>query len=335
MPIAGIALSCTLALLVAACSRDGTDVPNAGQQDTDTANNDTPQNDGVDTIDDPGRGLATMLRPQPDPDAKPGCKGATPDPSCDLPDLTLDETALRRSLNVTEEFLVKRCDLEEGLVGDVGLPGKPNVRRLLRFTVSTPNVGNVDLQLGDPQLPVRTYLDPDRLSILAASTPNFQLFAFSTCHGHFHFTGYAQYTLFASKKVGGHLVADESVPPLVQTRKMAFCLEDSEHANPTHFRDPAVKRKITDAIAKTDSLVADATADNFYHCSLQGISVGFADTYATGLDGQWIDITGVPAGDYILDVKINPDRVIRELRADNNDARVPVHIKDRQSRAHR
>src|SRR5439155_13746960 len=114
-----------------------------------------------------------------------------------------------------------------------------------------------------------------------------------------------------------------------------FCLEDSAHANPTHFRDPAVKRKITDAIAKIDSLVADETADEFYHCSLQGISVGFTDTYATGLDGQWIDITGVPAGDYVLEVKINPDRVIRELRTGNNQARVPVHIKDRATRVHR
>ena len=35
------------------------------------------------------------------------------------------------------------------------------------------------------------------------------------------------------------------------------------------------------------------------------ISPGWSDLYGNGLDCQWIDITGVPEGDYIVRVSIN------------------------------
>ncbi len=58
----------------------------------------------------------------------------------------------------------------------------------------------------------------------------------------------------------------------------------------------------------------------------QGISVGWADEYKSKLDGQWIDVTGVPAGDYVLDVETNPDRLFQEVRYDNNSASRPVTV---------
>jgi hypothetical protein len=36
-----------------------------------------------------------------------------------------------------------------------------------------------------------------------------------------------------------------------------------------------------------------------YVCGNQGITSGWADLYSKNLSGQWIDITGVPDGDYI------------------------------------
>ena len=42
-----------------------------------------------------------------------------------------------------------------------------------------------------------------------------------------------------------------------------------------------------------------------YECGDQGITSGWGDWYYKQLVGQWIDITGVPEGDYIVRVSIN------------------------------
>src|SRR5205823_5525575 len=44
----------------------------------------------------------------------------------------------------------------------------------------------------------------------------------------------------------------------------------------------------------------------------QGVGVGWADEYISKLDGQWIDVTNVPSGDYVLEVEANPDHVLTE-----------------------
>ena len=62
-----------------------------------------------------------------------------------------------------------------------------------------------------------------------------------------------------------------------------------------------------------------APTPQFDHCGYQGISAGWADVYHRGLDCQWIDITGVPSGRYVLEVAINPAHVIQEHNYSNND----------------
>jgi hypothetical protein len=69
------------------------------------------------------------------------------------------------------------------------------VRKLLRFSTRTPNVGTADLRLGDPR----------------AGGP----FVYSACHQHYHFIGYANYRLIGG---GGQTVATG--------HKQAFCLLD-------------------------------------------------------------------------------------------------------------
>ncbi len=50
----------------------------------------------------------------------------------------------------------------------------------------------------------------------------------------------------------------------------------------------------------------------------EGISAGFGDVYGAYLEGQEIDITGVPAGEYVLLHRVNPRRRVLEERYDNN-----------------
>ena len=57
-----------------------------------------------------------------------------------------------------------------------------------------------------------------------------------------------------------------------------------------------------------------------------GTSVGFSDRYHSRLDGQNVDITSVPAGDYTLVHKTNTQMLIRELRYSNNAASVAIRL---------
>src|SRR5215212_4048649 len=56
----------------------------------------------------------------------------------------------------------------------------PGLRRLVRFTVMTPNTGDEDIFVGDPNVHV------------AADDG---LFEFASCHNHYHFRHYALYEL--------------------------------------------------------------------------------------------------------------------------------------------
>jgi hypothetical protein len=118
-------------------------------------------------------------------------------------------------------------------------------------------------------------------------------FVYSACHDHYHFQEYADYRLL---DMSGNIVA--------RGHKQAFCLVD---------------------LWKPDGLRGRADPQ-FLDCGFQGISAGWADVYHRGLDCQWIDITGVPSGRYVLEVQINPAHVIREHNYSNNSARTEVNV---------
>lgn len=65
---------------------------------------------------------------------------------------------------------------------------------------------------------------------------------------------------------------------------------------------------------------------SLYDCALQGIQRGWGDDYYVGLDCQWLDITGVPAGNYTIEVCVNPHRFFIENTFANNCAYIRVEI---------
>ena len=119
------------------------------------------------------------------------------------------------------------------------------------------------------------------------------MFLFSACHGHYHFNGFAEYAL---------LDAEGNV--IVPGRKQAYCMVDTQQV----LLGPGVGCNKT------------------YDCSSQGIQAGWSDLYGNALDCQWLDITGVPSGDYFLTVTVNPNLAFEEVSVDNNTATVPVTI---------
>lgn len=58
----------------------------------------------------------------------------------------------------------------------------------------------------------------------------------------------------------------------------------------------------------------------------QRISPGHADVYGSGTPGQMINIDGIPAGNYVLEITVNPKGTIREANLSNNRARFPIYI---------
>ncbi|RMH41357.1 MAG: hypothetical protein D6689_11350 [Deltaproteobacteria bacterium] len=127
----------------------------------------------------------------------------------------------------------------------------------------------------------------------SADNPNY---VFSECHGHYHFEGYAVYRL---ETPAGDLV--------VPGRKQAFCLLDWQK------------------YAADDPTVSDSAR---YVCSFQGIQRGWSDVYEARLPCQFLDITGVPDGDYVLAIELNAEHRLPEMRYDNNVARIPVRLGD-------
>ena len=57
-----------------------------------------------------------------------------------------------------------------------------------------------------------------------------------------------------------------------------------------------------------------------------GISIGYADVYGVNLPGQWVDLTGLPSGQYWLEVIADPYDRIEESNETNNTTRILVDL---------
>lgn len=207
----------------------------------------------------------------------------------DLPNLRPILAYTHESLELqVKNFPLGDCAVVEGCT----LPGK---RRLLRFDTVITNDGPVDLVLGAPP--------PD-----GTSSGDFE---WSMCHGHHHYRGFAIYELLD----GNGDVVRAGKSDLI-SRKQAFCLTDTLRLGAS-AKPPGSPQCTPSTPPGTPCL---------YNCTYQGISSGYADRYAASLACQWIDICGVPAGDYTLRVRVNPEGTLPESRTDDNVILAPVTI---------
>lgn len=129
-------------------------------------------------------------------------------------------------------------------------------------------------------------------------------FIYHPGHGHIHVENWCQYSLRQYLDGGGvgNVVA--------QGAKTSFCILD---------------------LGIYDSGLPNFDPDGqFRSCgsTTQGLSVGWMDIYGRHLEGQAIDITGVPDGTYWLESYVDPKDDMLESNEDNNIARIVITIGD-------
>lgn len=129
-------------------------------------------------------------------------------------------------------------------------------------------------------------------------------FLYHTGHAHIHVQDWAVYRLRA-------VTADSGVGAIVvEGPKTSFC--------------------VLDLIVHDNTLPGFPSSPAFIACgsNVQGLSVGWADIYTKDLEGQYIEITGVPVGDYWLESEADPLDHILEADETNNIARIRITIAD-------
>lgn len=183
-----------------------------------------------------------------------------------MPDLIVREDLLKEQWVVrSETFSATACSVIEGGV-------QPGEHRVLRFTVTTPNIGSADINLGDPNAHV------------AAGDGLYEL---ATCHRHYHFRHYALYQLI-----------DPETGKIWRAAKRGFCMLDTD-PNPAYYGQPARNPQFL-------SCGAVGVPGN------QGISAGWGDTYRFFLAGQYFVLDGgdgqdpIPPGTYVIRITVNP-----------------------------
>jgi hypothetical protein len=133
-------------------------------------------------------------------------------------------------------------------------------------------------------------------------------------HSHWHLLGFMRFEL---RSIGG--------VSLRRDRKTGFCLGDRYDATPGAIPgepESGIYRRRCGLFRPDLTRVTE------------GISVGFGDEYPARLEGQSIDITGVPTGRYVLVQRVNPDHKLLDLHDDNDVSSALVKIVRRGARTH-
>jgi Lysyl oxidase len=195
-------------------------------------------------------------------------------------------------------------------------------RRCLRFDQVIANLGEGPLELhydanglGSDQ-PVR-----QRVYWSNGAYQDFQVdrYEFHPAHAHFHYKNFGQAFLYRRHP-------DGTLEKIREGRKNGFCMIDVENvrfeghavgapgpgAAPRHYYFPRCNTPAEENEART--------------VMVNGISTGWADVYNWYLADQYIEISGVPDGDYVLETVAHPARTVHETSVEDNTARIALRL---------
>ena len=189
-------------------------------------------------------------------------------------------------------------------------------RKLLRFTTIISNEGAGPLELRGkrdckslttcPTMTVRQRLRQSDGSWRSVSTDAHMQYAVGDGHHHWHAVDLERYRLWPLA------VSD---PKPLRTAKYGFCFFDTTRWFANAPFQPAYALSGCGTPASLTTKV--------------GLSPGWADIYPWDFSGQYIDITGVPWGRYLLCVTADPKKQFRQSDTTNDEAWVRVKIEAR------
>jgi hypothetical protein len=195
-------------------------------------------------------------------------------------------------------------------------------RRCLRFDQVIANVGDGPFELRyrmegiatDQQLRQRILSSNGSFREVAVDT-----YEFHPTHAHFHYKNFAQAFLHRIRP-------DGSLELVRKGQKNGFCMIDventrfglDEHGVP--FRGEAPR----DYHLPRCNMPTERDEHGTY--MVNGISVGWADVYNWYFADQYIEISGVPDGDYVIETVANPARTVHETTVDDNAALATIRL---------
>lgn len=127
-------------------------------------------------------------------------------------------------------------------------------------------------------------------------------FEFEESHNHWHYDSFSLYEVW-------NLGLDGQPREVVASSgKVSYCVRDSDPIQNLDHSQPA--------------LPGEPQKARYLSCgwNVQGLSPGWVDTYWQNTPGQYVDISGLPDGDYLLVSTVDPENLLVETNEDNNAA---------------
>lgn len=203
--------------------------------------------------------------------------------------------------NLLPDIIVRESDLYDNDISTTIIAGRTH----LRLSNATANIGTGKLHIfggadngdGTQEVIQRVYRDDGTWFDRVAG-----LFLFHPGHNHIHVEDWCEYRL-------RYVLPGDGVGDIVaKGRKTSFC--------------------VIDLTVYDSSLPGYVPGGEFNSCgsTIQGLSVGWADIYSKGLEGQNIDITGIADGEYWLESMADPEDTILESDETNNATRIKITL---------
>lgn len=197
-------------------------------------------------------------------------------------------------------------------------------KRCLRFDQIIANHGDGPFELRyrmdglatDQQLRQRIYSSDG--TFLDAEVDTYE---FHATHAHFHYKSFGQAFLY-------RLRSDGLLQKVRESKKNGFCLVDVEN---TRFGTDAGGQPNRGEAPRTyyfPRCNAPTERDATGVALVSGISAGWADVYNWFLADQYIEISGVPDGLYVLETVANPAQTVHETTLDDIASSVLIQLED-------
>ncbi|MDT7570080.1 MAG: hypothetical protein QOE05_254, partial [Actinomycetota bacterium] len=190
------------------------------------------------------------------------------------------------------------------------LTDTPTPLRCLRFDTNAANAGSGPLELHHHtneaattrRVMQRVFNADGTYRDVEAGT-----YELHVAHAHFHYNDFAVSSLWRSDAKGRRL----DKVPVRQGQKAGFCLQDVYA-----FRSPAPAPRYTGPLSCYPTDVSPSAEIS----QVTGVSPGWVDVYDLSLPHQYIEVSGVPDGFYLLQIEIDPDHRLRETTTRDNSS---------------